>query len=198
MNNITYKQKIIDIINNDDNKKLLSNLEWKGTFYKGLTIYDYLIRNYTEVCIEYPNRDDCRGLKELYYSISKIIKRNKIVNKFKKVYDFDIYDTLEFIYQYQLIYKCEYRAKVNKKLNENIKSNYKNLYLSLKGKIKEDYDFQINITKTVQGKYKDTFRKKNTNESLKKISKEYINNLKFCKLDHLDIYHLFDYNISLD
>ena len=84
MNNKTYKQKIIDIINNEDYKKLLSNMESKATFYKGLTVYDSLIRQYTEICIDYPNKDNCRSLEDLYDSMSKIIKINKIVNYFKK------------------------------------------------------------------------------------------------------------------
>lgn len=134
----SYKQEIINIINNEDNKKTLSNI--KHPYHDNL-LTKYL-KKYTKLCMDSENSRYERNLKDLYYEIDDIIKIQQYRLNFKNTHKIDLDIVLDFKKTYEKLLKTfQYneRKKFNKKLNDSIEENYPCLYDTIKGDINIDY-----------------------------------------------------------
>jgi len=135
----SYKQQIIDIINNEDNKKTLSNI--KHPYHDNL-LTKYL-KKYTKLCMDSENHRYEKNLKDLYYEIDDVIKRHQYRLNFKNTWDIDLDIVLEFKKTYEKLLKTfqfNERRKFNKKVNESIENNFKSLHNTIINGIKEDFD----------------------------------------------------------
>ena len=180
----TYKQKIIDIINNEDNKKVLNIEVPRGN------LFTYFLKSYTECCIENPNKDNHKGFEELYHEINNCIKRLNYRNKFKNTWQKDLDETIAFVNEYKASvdnYKGSYKQTINKKLNNSIEDYNFNLHKTIINEIKIDFDFEKNIETTAKIKgalgMNTTFRKKTNAEALLKLYKKYKKELEASNID---------------
>jgi hypothetical protein len=179
----SYKQKIIDIINNEDNKKLLNN----NKTLNNDNLFTHFLKKYTEACIDYPNKDNGRAFEDLYYEISRCIKRINYKNKFKNTWGKDLDQVIKFVDCYKRNIACydgSYKTKLNKQLNESIENNFKSLHNTIINGIKEDFDnHKNNCVLKKDSVRKPTYRQKTNAEVLKKLYTDYIKKLEIDEVD---------------
>ncbi len=179
----SYKKQIIDIINNEDNKKTLNIV--KG--HHG-NLFTHFLKKYTECCIENPNKDNHIAFKELYYEISGCIKKIDFRNKFKNTWHKDLDQVIKFVDCYQRNiagYDGSYKTKLNRQLNQSIENNFSCLYDTIIDDIKIDFDFQKKLNlKKKDSVRKPTYRQKTNAEVLKKLYTEY---KKYLDIDKVDL-----------
>ena len=166
-----YKQEIIDIINNEDNKKTLNIEVPRGN------LFTYFLKRYTRCCMDNTTNNSPvsinRYFKELYYEISNCIKRINYRNNFKNTWNKDLDEVFKFINEYKrsvFNYTGSYKQTVNKKLNKSIEDYNFNLQKTIINEIEKDYLFQKNL--------ETTSRQKTNSQELLKLYKQYTKELK--------------------
>lgn len=178
---MNYKEEIIKLINNEENKKILSELNEFSNL-------KYFIKEYTRINInlindyevEYNNLE----LKNLYHKMNNILERIKIKNKFYKYYKKDLDEVKTFINKYEDVFNFSAqvyfgdshnykRNKLNKLLNEDI--NHDSI-IYLVHDIKKDFYISksdpVEINSNQRG-IKRKFRERKNTEALHYIYKKY-------------------------
>ena len=179
---MNYKEEIIKLINNEENKKILSELNSTCNLV-------HFIKEYTRITICLNEYEDDKEWNEiqignLYHKMNNLLKRIKNENEFYKFYHKDLDEVKEFIEKYEDVFNFvgqDYfgdshsykRNKLNKHLNENL--DYDNI-IYLVPDIKKDFDrvksdpIEINANQR-GGKKK--FRERKNTEALHYIYKKY-------------------------
>lgn len=185
----SYKQQIIDIINNDKHKKTLNIEMPRGN------LFTTFLKKYTECCIDNPNKDNNRDFKQLYEEINDCIKIRNYRNDFKITWQKDLDEVIKFTNEYKrsvFNYTGSYKQTVNKKLNKSIEDYNFNLQKTIINEIEKDYLFQKNLSVIKKDSVrKPTYRQKTNSEVLLKLYKQYKKELETIIKDEYD-FNLFN------
>ncbi len=177
---MNYKEEIIKLINNEENKKILSKCNSRCNL-------EYYIKEYTIIEMDKEDKEYYnKRIKNLYLDLNSFLERIKIKNKFYQYYQKDLDEVKEFIEKYKRIYNYVgnnfvglgsmynhgyKRNELNKIVNEDINS-----FFELKGDVKKDFDIikndRVEIKANERG-LKKKFRERKNTEALLKLYKKY-------------------------
>ena len=178
---MNYKQEIVNLINNEDIKTLLSNKNYNC----GGTLLTYYLKEYTTACMLVDDDKKEEEFEYIYTSIKKI-KNN---DNFKKGHKGrSIQDTIKFVEVYEETYNFVgsanlsrrhdlSRTKLNKIVNENLDK-----YFKLDNEVKKEFDFQKTLTMGNPNSTKNTkstMRFKSNTECLRILNRTYKKEIEF-------------------